>query len=276
MNIKLELWIRRWTGPLAALVVLTLVGTTHAQQVADPPAAPKTEKDLPSAQTVLERYVEVTGGIDKYRAIRSMRGEGTISIPQAGINGKIKVIQRHPDKTLAKLTLPGLGEQQQGYNGKTAWEVSTMEGARIVEGEEADQLREEADYRRIYEPERFYKEMDCTGVEEVDGKRCYVIQLVKNNGLDQTDYYDAETGLHVKSIINTMTKMGKLKVETKIRDYQDVDGIKTAHTVEQILPNGMSIIISMDKIEYNVDLPDDAFALPDEVQELLESDDSDQ
>ena len=263
--------------PVALRVALTamiaLIGwPAQAQQVAEPPAPSETAQQLPSAKEVLNRFVEVTGGIEAYRAIRTMRGEGTISIPQAGINGKIKVIQKHPDRSLAKITLPGFGDQLQGYDGKTAWEMSTMEGGRIIEGDEADQLKHDADYRRIYEPERFYKEMKCTGIEKVGEARCHVVRLVKQNGLEQTDYYDVESGLHVKSIIDTVTKMGNLKIETRIQEYKDVDGIKTAHKVEQILPNGMSVIVTMDKIEYNVELPEDAFDLPPEIQELLSDD----
>ena len=148
-------------------------------------------------------------------------------------------------------------------------------GPRLLEGEEAEQLIDEADLTRVLEPEKHFKEMKCTGIEEVNGQKCYVVELVKNNGRRQVEYYSVDTGLLVRSDITAVTNMGEMKIETMVSEYQDVDGIKSPFKVEQKLPNGMTAVIAFNKIEYNVDLPEDAFAVPEEIREMAGEDDGD-
>lgn len=255
------------------LVGCLALGMTAIVLLADCPTSTFAQQtDLPSAKEIIAKHVEATGGADKYRQLKSMRAEGTISIPQAGISGTIKVVQKLPDKILTITTMSGLGETRQGTDGKIAWENSTIMGPRVLEGEEAEQMIEEADLARVLEPEKHYKEMKCTGVEEIDGEKYYVVELVKNNGRKQVEYYSVDSGLLVRSDITAVTNMGDMKVETTVSDYRDVDGIKTPFKVVQKLPNGITAEIAFSKIEYNVDLADDLFAVPEEIREMAGGD----
>ena len=234
-------------------------------------ASPAQETDpLPSAEDVLKAYVKATGGLEKYKAVKTMSAQGTVSIPQAGIEGKIDMLQVVPNKVRVNTELTGLGTIKQGSNGKTAWELSAIAGPRVLKGEEAKQLMEEANMKKTYQPQSYYKEMKCVGVEEIDGDRCYKIELTKPNGSLQTDFYSVESKLLVKSIAEVVTNMGEMKISAQASDYRDVGGVKMPFKMEQLLPNGISQIIEMDKVQFNVEIPEDAFVLPSEIKELLD------
>ena len=227
---------------------------------------------LPSADEVLQAYVKATGGVEKYKAIKSTTLTGKFSVHQAGITGDMTVLQCPPNKVRANIVLGGLGEQKQGSNGKTAWEVSTMTGPRILTGAEAEQLMNESNLKRVYAPRDYYKSMKCVGIEDVNGEKCYKLELTKPDDTKVTDYYSIESKLVLRSDAQLVSNMGKMEITSLLSDYRDVDGIKTAFKMEQALPNGMSQVIQIEKIEYNQKVDQQkAFELPAEIQELLDS-----
>ena len=248
-----------WLCPLL-LICPGLAATSSAQEAGD----------LPSAEEVLSAYVKATGGVEKYKNLKNMSATGKISIPQAGIKGSLEMLQVAPNKVQVKTDLGGLGTIRQGSNGETAWELSVITGPRILKGEEAKQLMQEANLKKTYEPQSYYKEMKCVGTEDVDGEACYKLELTKPNGVVQTDYYSIESKLQVKSMNEVVTNMGEMKIAVKLGDYRETDGIKMPFKMEQSLPNGMSQIVQMDDIRINVEVPEGSFDLPQEIKEQID------
>ena len=245
---------------MAAAVCLLGINQSQAQ-----------DDKLPSAESILKKFCDVTGGADNYKAIKSMRAEGTLSVPQAGITGSLKVQAiLNENKIRADISIPGVGDQKRGSDGKTFWDSSVMMGDRIIEGEEASSMKEEATMERIYDPKSFYKSMKTVGVEEVEGEKCYKLDLVKRNDKKVEAYYGVESGLEVKTVQTQESPMGAMKIESFSKDYRQVGKVKTSFEVVQKLPNGMSQIIAMDKVEYNVDIPASTFELPESIKKMVE------
>ena len=83
---------------LIAIAAISVVGIqqSHGQ-----------EDELPSAESIMNKFVEATGGIDKYKAVKSMVGEGTLSIPAAGLNGTLKLAMETSGKLKVEAEIPG-------------------------------------------------------------------------------------------------------------------------------------------------------------------------
>ena len=245
--------------PAAAIAMFGLVTAAQAQD------------DLPKADVVMKKFVEVTGGMAKYKAIKSQASKGKISVPEMGMEGTMEIKQILPDKMAVKAQLGAIGSESSGSNGKHMWSVSTMTGARLIEGKEAQQMQDQGSFERIYSPATYYSDMQTMGIEEVEGEKCYKIELTKKSGDKQYDFYSIESGLQVKSIQPIeIAQMGTVNISSIISDYKDVGGIKAAHKITQQLPNGMSQVIEFTEMKYNVDIPESTFAIPAEIQKLID------
>ena len=64
-------------------------------------------------------------------------------------------------------------------------------------------------------------------------------------------------------------QMGKMTIAVKMLDYKPVDGIMFPHRILQEAM-GVSVEITVDSIEHNIEFPADRFDPPAEVQALLE------
>ena len=227
------------------------------------------QEKLPTAEEVIAKYVEVTGGLEKYKSIKSMHQSGTMSIPVAGIEGTIDLKTIAPNKLAVSVELAGAGNEMSGSNGETVWSSSTMTGDRILTGKEAEQTLLEADLRRIYDPASVYKLMEVIGIEEVDGDKCYKLKVTRKSGEEQLEYYSIDTGLQTQSKITAQSPMGPVKIEVGVSDYQDVGGLKFPHKMTQtFVDQGMVIEVVMDKIELNPEFPADTFDLPENIQKI--------
>jgi len=69
---------------------------------------------LPSPQAIVSRQVLAIGGKAAYKSVKSMRQRGKIEITTQGISGEFEVLQARPAKLVQRLTVPTLGQFEQG------------------------------------------------------------------------------------------------------------------------------------------------------------------
>src|SRR5512142_2155666 len=77
---------------------------------------------LPSAESVLDRYVQVTGGRQAYAQRKTEISHGTLEYTALGIKGSVTRYAAEPDKYYAALDIEGLGKVEMGVSGGIAWE----------------------------------------------------------------------------------------------------------------------------------------------------------
>ena len=227
-------------------------------------------QDLPTAEKVLQTYVKKTGGMERYQAVKSMKTSGEMSVPAANLSGKLNIVFMAPDKFYFKADMGALGVQERGSNGKVVWENSTIQGARIIKGDEAEQILEEISMAAILAPKKFYKKMETVGKEKVKGEPCYVLELTRKNGNVDKDFYSIESGLKLKTVRTLESPLGKMEIESFESNYRKSNnGLLSSWTGEQkVGPN--SIMVKMSSVEFNVDI-DQSFELPAAVKELIDN-----
>lgn len=223
-------------------------------------------EDLPSGEEILDRYVKATGGMEAYEALKNRVSRGTLDV--MGIKGSITTYEAMPNRSLTVMELPGFGEDKSGTVDQIAWELSTMNGARLCEGEERESslrmaaLAQEAFWRNHFE------KAECAGKERVGAQVCYKVIMTPAKGGSETWFFDTETHLLSKTEAAVHTSMGVMSMEFFFDDYRKVGGLLVPHKRE-IKNAFQSCLIVCDSIEHNVDLPDTQFDPPKEVKDLL-------
>ena len=245
----------------AALLLSAAFALTTRPARADDP--------LPKAETVLDQYVEATGGKAAYEKVKNRVSKGTFEVEGANVKGKVVAYQAPPNKMKTEVDLGGFGKITEGCDGTVAWEVNPITGDRVVEGDEkAEKLLHNTFNGELHWKE-MYEKAECTGVEDVAGKPAYKVVLTPKVGKPSTEYYDKASHLQVKAVSTVKSPMGEIQVEMFPADYKKVDGVLIAHKVTQKMLV-QTIVITMDEIKQNVDLPPDVFKLPDAIKELVD------
>lgn len=227
-------------------------------------AAPQ---EATTAEAILDKYVEVTGGKAAYAKIRNGVLTGRMEFVGKGIKGSLTSYKAGPRKSYEVVEIEGVGKIEQGTDGQVAWERSALQGPRIKEGEErASVLRAAAPYP---EWRQQFPKVELAGEDTVDGRACYKLVLTPAEGKPETRWFDKKTGLLVKSTQIIKNPMGEIPAEFVPGDYKPVDGLLLPHRVTQKAIN-MEILVVVESVKHNVDLPADRFDLPEDVRALAE------
>ena len=247
------------TAVIAALFVLPLSSGLFAQDTA--------VQDKVDYKKVIADYIEATGGEMAHKAIESVSASGKMSIPQVGIEGEMTMMHSGK-KVFVKVTMAGIGEERMGSDGETLWKVSEMTGPQIIEGEQREQMLREFNISPYLNIDKQYDSVECTGKEKFNGEECYVLKAVKGDADPEWHYFSVESHLLVGKKMTQITEMGNMEVVSKIGDYKEVGGVKMSHSTTVELPQGMSMVQTMEKIEVNPEIKSDVFALPEEIVDL--------
>lgn len=228
-------------------------------------AAP--DEPLPKAATILDRFVEVTGGKAAYEKVHNEKSTGTFEFLGKGIKGTITAYRAEPNKSVAIVELEGVGTMQEGTDGSTAWESSSLQGPRVKQGDERALSLREATLRAPIYWRTLYKQVETAGTETIDGQACYKVVLTPAEGKPETQYFDKKSGLMVKMTLSVISPMGEIPSETLLSDYKDDGGLLQPHKVQQ-KALGQEFLITLEHLEYNIEMPADRFNLPADVKAL--------
>ncbi|MCA1561300.1 MAG: hypothetical protein LC804_13910, partial [Acidobacteria bacterium] len=168
-------------------------------QTAEParPSTGSTTADpaLPSARSIIDRHVQAIGGKAAVQSHSSTRATGTFSVASAGMTGAIEVFAAKPDKSIVKITIPGVGEIVEGYDGKDGWTVSAMTGPMLLEGKQLEEKRFDTEFYGELHDDSRYQSMTTMERTDFEGRPCYKIRLVRKSGGEDFEFYDVNTGL---------------------------------------------------------------------------------
>ncbi|HVY69683.1 MAG TPA: hypothetical protein VHH73_07115 [Verrucomicrobiae bacterium] len=236
-------------------------GKTPAAEKSAATANGRVDAELPGVDEILAKYVTAIGGKDAVLKINSRLVKGSFEMPAMGLKGTADIYAKAPDKSLMVMTVPGFGVLQQGYNGTVGWAQDPLQGVRNLEGLELAMLKRTVDFHRDIRLKDAYPKMIVTGKAKVGEADTYMIEATPPEGSPEKLYFDAQTGLLLRSDFDFEGPQGKLTIETYFENYQSADGVKLPRIMRQVNP-AFSIVTKIDEVKSNVSIADSKFDKP--------------
>jgi hypothetical protein len=247
---------------ISALTIL-LISLSVSCSVAKAPGK------TPSAEKILDKFVEATGGLAAYDKLKTSVSKGTLEIPAAGITIDLTVYSARPNKMCTIAESPAIGKNERGTNGTIFWEKSTMQGTRVLEGEELAEALREAAFEGLVYWRGQYDSVAVSGVDTVSGSPCYKVVMKAKGGKPRTLSFDQKSSLLLRTQTTVSTQMGDIPVEAFPGDYRKVGDVLQAYK-STVKVMGQERVMTMTSVEYNAAIPDSIFAVPADVQALLQ------
>ena len=150
---------------------------------------PAAAQDLPSGESILQRYVDVTGGKAAYDKIHNEVAKGTMELTGKNVRGMIVSFEAGPNKNYSAVDIEGVGKVESGTDGTVAWENSAIAGPRIKTDVERDEMIRASVFNAHLSWQTLYQKVETTGSETIDGDECYRVVLTPKSGRPETEYY---------------------------------------------------------------------------------------
>ncbi len=248
--------MKRVIGLLLVTLFFVPVGFSQvAEQKAEPAAA------LPTVDQVLAKYVEASGGKAAIEKISSRVTKGSFEIPAMGSTGTLVLYAKAPNKTAVVIDIPGFGLVKQGFDGTIAWSSDPMSGLNETTGTALEAAKRDAVFHRELVLKDQFKTIEVKGKQTVGDKETYMLEATPETGAPEKMYFEVATGLLIRVDGERSSPQGTMNVETTLKDFRDVDGVKIPFLMEQVMPS-MSFVIKIEEVKNNVEVDDALFTKP--------------
>lgn len=249
------------TALVAAL--LAAAGAMAASPAPDPPAAKPAP--APSVDEIVGRYVTARGGIEKLRALRTLRQEGRVSAG-AGRDGLVMREIKRPGKIRFEFTVQGVTSVF-ASDGQRGWKVNPLEGEtapRPLPEEALIDAREQADIDGpLVDWKSKGSQLEVAGREAVGGRDAWKLKVTLKSGGVLMAWVDVHSANLVRTEASRQVRGRQVRIETTFGDYRRTGGILFPHLVEVRASGRPQLLkIVVDKVEVNPTLSDARFAPP--------------
>jgi photosynthetic reaction center cytochrome c subunit len=224
-----------------------------------PNPPPVKDNPLPTVDQILDRYVQVLGGVRAFQKVTSRVAKGS-RIGADGVLVPEDVYQKAPNKILTVTTYPDVAFST-GFNGSAGWGSSSKEGLRELPPQVVAQLKIDSDFYKEIRTKELYQKLILVGKSTIGDSEVYVIDASPFNGSHEKLFFAVRTGLLVRRYLESETVLGMFPLQIDYEDYRDVDGIKQPFLIRWSMP-GRSWGRKIEEMKQNVEIDDARFNPP--------------
>jgi hypothetical protein len=242
------------TVVLVAAFVATATGWLGARQ------------SLPTGREVVDKHVAAIGGEAAYKTVKSIRARGRLEIKAQGIAGDLEILSARPARSLYRVTVPGIGRIENGYDGSVGWTISPITGPELLSGKELSEAADDAWFDATLYDGAHIRELTTQAIQDFDGHQAYKVKVVRVSGNEETEYFDVASGFQIVSEAVRTTPNGPIATTNVLRDYRKFGPLFQATTFIQ-RAMGFEQVVTISSCEYDT-VPDSAFDPPAEIKAL--------
>jgi hypothetical protein len=187
-------------------------------------ATSNTEKPLPSAEEILQKFVEATGGREVWSKVTTRWLKGIYQTEDASTFAAIEIFSKSPNKAFTKITFPNGLTVREICDGKAAWMEDPRGGIHEITGAALESRIEESTFSNRANILREMGGARVLGTGRVGTHSVYIVEFSEEKKLTSKLYFDTESGLAVRSDDTLHRSDGDYTVETYLDDYRPVDG----------------------------------------------------
>jgi len=229
---------------------------------------------------IMSGYYENTGGKEAWKKLSGMKMLGEMN--QGGMKFPFEIVSLKDGRQYFKFSFQGKELKQNVFDGETMWSTNfmTMKAEKADAEATANQKLEMNDFPSpLFDYKQKGYELKYIGTEEKDGAETYKLQLtreqktVDGQKVDDVSYYYFEVDSLVPLVTESEMKEGPMKgkiAESKLGDYQEVEGLYIPFSLTQGVKDGPGVSMTVSTIELNPTVDDSEFMMPKvEVKETV-------
>jgi hypothetical protein len=268
--------------PLATPVMATIYG----MPAFEPDDVIVQSRLAPSAESILDKYIQAVGGVQRLAGLTSIAGKGTsVSFGGFGGGGAAEIVAKAPDKRATIILFKedtGRGDQIRTYDGRAGWVRTPLNvlGEFQLLGGDLDGARFDAQLSfpgQIKEILTNLKSGSPTSItdlpapssqaslqQDVTLGQTHVVDVVQGTGprgLLVTLYFDKETSLLLRELRYSNSPIGRVPTQIDFADYRDVNGVKLPFRITYAWLDGRDSIV-LSEITTNVPVDEAKFGRP--------------
>ncbi|MFA6924435.1 MAG: insulinase family protein [Bacteroidales bacterium] len=234
--------VKKFSNP-GSITYYDFNGETYNYQTKLKPAP----KDI-IAESVIKKYIDAIGGEKNISKINdcTTKMKGTIQ----GMELSSAIYKKAPNKSLLEMSMSGNVIKKTIFDG-TSGKTFSPQGTQELKDKELADMK----IQSVMFPELKFAELgiklNLLGIEKINDKESYKVELLMPDGDKYYDYFDIATGMKIRSIEDE-------GVTIDYSDFKEIKGVKFPFTNTMTL-GAQTIVFSVESVEVNTNIKDDFF-----------------
>ncbi len=241
---------------------------------------------LPSVDSILDKYIQASGGAQRLAGLTSYSATGTsVGFGGFGGGGAVEIAAKFPDKRATIILFSkeiGRGDEIRAYDGRSGWVRTPLNvlGEFQLTGSDLDGARVDAQLSfpgQIKQILTNIKAGPSTTITDLPAPasqsslqgdvplgQSHRVEVVQGNGprgILVTLYFDRQTGLLLRELRYGNSPIGRTPTQIDFADYRDVNGIKLPFRITHAWLGGRDSIV-LNEIKTNVPIDEAKFGKP--------------
>lgn len=209
-----------------------------------------------TAEAVIDSYLKAIGGKEALMGVKDMTMSMTTSAQGQTIGMTIQ--RKAPNKMAMTVDMSGMVLNQTKFDGVKG-EVSQMGQAQPMDEAGLKELKDQSAMFAELEYAKNGAKLELKGVEPVEGKDAYKIEITSASGKKSTDFFDKATGLKIRSIETQEGPQGPTSSTSDYEDYREVNGVKVPYRLKTVGLAPFPLIFEVKSVEVNKGIDDSVF-----------------
>jgi len=217
---------------------------------------------------LIARNIKARGGIEKIRAIQSLRTSGKMFIGEGSYSVEASYTQmiKRPGMFRGEVGLQGLTSVG-AYDGSVGWQVQPFGGRLDPEKLSADDVKGFKLQADLDGPLVDYQakgnRVEYLGTEDVDGTDAHKLKVTLKDGDIVTIYLDPDYFLQIRVTVQSLVRGVEYVEEDDLGNYEQVNGVMLPFSIESgAKGQPKTTKITIEKAEINVPLDAKLFRFP--------------
>lgn len=220
---------------------------------------------LASAQTVdevLDRHAAAKGGLDRWRAVRSLTVSGTLTAFSQP--GPFVVEWTRPDRYRSEQTIFGM-KVIEAIDGTAAWWINPLAGSEepaAVPEQGVKYAKRDAEYESpLIDAKAKGNKVELLGPGDVDGQPALKLDVTRKDGSKETWFLDPKTFLEIARLDRKFDMGRENERWTYFSDFRPVDGLVIPHHIEEEF-SIRHVATDIEKVQINPEIDPARFKMP--------------
>ncbi|HEV3038773.1 MAG TPA: c-type cytochrome [Candidatus Angelobacter sp.] len=233
-----------------------IISEEEPKRVETPKAS---ESGMPTADQVIDKYIQAVGGADALQKVTSRSEKGSINA--GGRQMSIEVFAKAPDKRITIMHTPN-GDSITAYDGRSGW-LGNPGGRppREMGPSEAEAARLDADFNLPVDLTKIFTQFRVRPGEKLGDHETLQLIGIRQGQAPVRLYFDKESGLLQRMVRYVDTPLGRNPTQIDYADYRAEGGVKIPFRWTLARPLGR-FTIQIDQVQQNIPIDDAKFSKP--------------
>ena len=230
----------------------------------EPEEVPDKVPGAPSADQILDRYIQAVGGAQRLASLTSFVANGTYQGYGEGEPSAVEIFAKAPNlrtTIIHKVT----GDNTTAYDGRAGWVVKPPTDSPVptlqLTGGNLDGAKVDAELAFPVKIKQTLANWHIGFPATIDDRDVQLVQATTAGGFRVNLYFDPESGLLVRQVRFTESSLGLNPTQIDYADYREVSGVKMPFRWTVTWVDGRSTFV-LSEVRPNITIDAARFAKP--------------